>query len=732
MTTWPDVPADHPFGRDALPYGVMVTPAGSRIVVRYGDHALDLRAVADLEPDSAWARAWREPTLDTFLALGRRDWDAARVWLRDALADPGRQEEWAAYLTPVEQVSLALPFTVGDYVDCYASEHHATNVGRIFRPDGEALTPNWRHLPIGYHGRSQTVVVTGTIGDAALMMALSNGIDSRASPGLYRPPPQRSGAISDCAARHITPKMVAVCVKRGTCRRIRSTIAGGDCRYRSMATLLVRCGIFLIALAGIVMPAVAVEWTRPAIWQLLRDGKLEELSQLLDARQRDYEADWQKEDAMLMAFASLARPDTRMTDRLKKWAEAQPTSYVARVIYGQHLAELGWTMRGTSYIGEMLEWRKQEYDRLHEEALIELTAALQLTAKPTYAYSELIEIARGGTGPKSPAEWYALAVENTPYARDPAQRMLFATHPAWSRARKGSRWSEQDEFLAGLAERLRGTPALAYVLPMVRSEALIARGDDQWKKDDPLAGAAHYAEALRTERNRLTLNAYAKSLWRQKRYPEALAALDEAIAASSHWGTAWETRAQLKLAFAQRPEDKADAAKDMLAAAERGSRWSQREIGAAYARGDYGLAVDRQLALYWYQESAYAGFQDGMNSLARAYYDGFVDGKPDDNAAWQWWRTAERLGNKQAKEDMNYARAQNRLPTDAALSNEPPRERTVVESKRRPMGKVDQFLFDHFDDIAGALRGDLSFWKYAAAVLWLLIAVLILVYQRLR
>lgn len=155
MTTWPDAPADHPFGRDALPYGVMVTPAGSRIVVRYGDHALDLRAVADLEPDSAWARAWREPTLDAFLALGRRDWDAARVWLRDALADPGRQEEWAAYLTPVEQVSLALPFTVGDYVDCYASEHHATNVGRIFRPDGEALTPNWRHLPIGYHGRSR-------------------------------------------------------------------------------------------------------------------------------------------------------------------------------------------------------------------------------------------------------------------------------------------------------------------------------------------------------------------------------------------------------------------------------------------------------------------------------------------------------------------------------------------------------------------------------------------------
>jgi fumarylacetoacetase len=57
---------------------------------------------------------------------------------------------------------LLLPFVVGDYVDFYASEHHATNVGRLFRPDGDPLPPNWRHLPIGYHGRSGTVVVSGT------------------------------------------------------------------------------------------------------------------------------------------------------------------------------------------------------------------------------------------------------------------------------------------------------------------------------------------------------------------------------------------------------------------------------------------------------------------------------------------------------------------------------------------------------------------------------------------
>ena len=59
-------------------------------------------------------------------------------------------------------MTLHLPFEVADYVDFYASLHHATNVGRMFRPDGEPLTPNWRHLPIGYHGRAGTVVVSGT------------------------------------------------------------------------------------------------------------------------------------------------------------------------------------------------------------------------------------------------------------------------------------------------------------------------------------------------------------------------------------------------------------------------------------------------------------------------------------------------------------------------------------------------------------------------------------------
>jgi fumarylacetoacetase len=66
------------------------------------------------------------------------------------------------FTVPVAAVTLHLPWTFGDYVDFYASEHHAANLGRLFRPDSDPLTPNWKHLPIGYHGRSGTVVVSGT------------------------------------------------------------------------------------------------------------------------------------------------------------------------------------------------------------------------------------------------------------------------------------------------------------------------------------------------------------------------------------------------------------------------------------------------------------------------------------------------------------------------------------------------------------------------------------------
>ena len=141
------------FGIANLPYGVFSPPGGQRRVgVRIGDEVIDLARALD---DAVFA----EPSLNPFMAQGRPRWIAVRRSITDLITS-GTVPDSACY--PVAEVDLHLPFEVADYVDFYASEHHATNLGRLFRPDAEPLLPNWKHLPVGYHGRSGTVVVSGT------------------------------------------------------------------------------------------------------------------------------------------------------------------------------------------------------------------------------------------------------------------------------------------------------------------------------------------------------------------------------------------------------------------------------------------------------------------------------------------------------------------------------------------------------------------------------------------
>ncbi|MFD5404240.1 fumarylacetoacetase [Streptomyces griseorubiginosus] len=157
-----DVPEGDPFGPHNLPYGVFSTPSSPRTVgVRLGDHVLDAGAAAGAL-SSPYADLLARPTLGPLLAAGRTAWSDVRRALTAWVTVPAHQEVIADFLHPLSSVELHLPFEVADYVDFYASENHARNVGQIFRPDGEALTPNWKHLPIGYHGRSGTVVVSGT------------------------------------------------------------------------------------------------------------------------------------------------------------------------------------------------------------------------------------------------------------------------------------------------------------------------------------------------------------------------------------------------------------------------------------------------------------------------------------------------------------------------------------------------------------------------------------------
>jgi len=160
--TWLDLPADTPFGLANLPYGVFTVDDGERRVgVAVGDHVLDAGAVA-AAVGAPFAHLLAGPLLDPLLAGGRSAWQQVRAGITDWLTDPVFADRVRPHVHPRAAATLHLPFTVGDYVDFYASEHHATNVGKIFRPDSEPLTPNWKHLPIGYHGRSGSIVVSGT------------------------------------------------------------------------------------------------------------------------------------------------------------------------------------------------------------------------------------------------------------------------------------------------------------------------------------------------------------------------------------------------------------------------------------------------------------------------------------------------------------------------------------------------------------------------------------------
>ena len=126
-----------------------------RVGVRVGDSVLDLVAALG-------EQVFAEPSLNAFMAQGRARWSDVRARITELLTEPRHRASVEAALHPLSGVRLHRPFEVGDYVDFYASENHATNVGRLFRPGGEALMPNWKYLPVGYHGRSGTVVLSGT------------------------------------------------------------------------------------------------------------------------------------------------------------------------------------------------------------------------------------------------------------------------------------------------------------------------------------------------------------------------------------------------------------------------------------------------------------------------------------------------------------------------------------------------------------------------------------------
>jgi len=168
--SWVAVPPGSDFPIQNLPFGVVAAEGSERhAVVAIGEQTLDLAVLHDAGmfvgigvPDGVFSAG----SLNPYLALGNPVWRATRHRigeLLDAAHSELRDSPLVSRaLRPQDEATQVLPMEVGDYVDFYSSEQHATNVGEMFRPGGDPLLPNWKHLPVAYHGRSSTVVVSTT------------------------------------------------------------------------------------------------------------------------------------------------------------------------------------------------------------------------------------------------------------------------------------------------------------------------------------------------------------------------------------------------------------------------------------------------------------------------------------------------------------------------------------------------------------------------------------------
>ncbi|HVQ45680.1 MAG TPA: fumarylacetoacetase [Gemmatimonadales bacterium] len=169
LTSWVESAQGHPdFPIQNLPFGVFRRdPAEApKIGVAIGDHILDLTASAEAlrTPDGILAAACQEPSLNGLMGLGRQAWSDLRLQISGLLASgsPLYQPRLGdQILVPMAEAELLVPAHIGDYSDFYASIYHATNVGSMFRPDNPLL-PNYKWIPIGYHGRASSIVPSGS------------------------------------------------------------------------------------------------------------------------------------------------------------------------------------------------------------------------------------------------------------------------------------------------------------------------------------------------------------------------------------------------------------------------------------------------------------------------------------------------------------------------------------------------------------------------------------------
>ena len=158
-----EVQPDSDFPIQNLPYGIFSTKANPEphVGTRLGDFVIDLSLLDNENLFGRHSGFFADPSLNRFMAAGREVWREIRQRLTGLVG-----EEQASFKSEavhsIHEVQMHLPVVIGDYTDFYASREHATNVGIMFRGRENALMPNWLHLPVGYHGRASSVVLSGT------------------------------------------------------------------------------------------------------------------------------------------------------------------------------------------------------------------------------------------------------------------------------------------------------------------------------------------------------------------------------------------------------------------------------------------------------------------------------------------------------------------------------------------------------------------------------------------
>ncbi len=161
--TFIEVSPESHFPIQNLPYGIFSTTENPnpRVCTRLGDYVIDLAMLDESNLFSKQYNLFNEPSLNKFMSAGKNVWREIRQQLTDLLSSNNSSVKKEA-LHFIQNIKLHLPVQIGDYTDFYASREHATNVGIMFRGKENALMPNWLHLPVGYHGRASSIVLSNT------------------------------------------------------------------------------------------------------------------------------------------------------------------------------------------------------------------------------------------------------------------------------------------------------------------------------------------------------------------------------------------------------------------------------------------------------------------------------------------------------------------------------------------------------------------------------------------